>query len=200
MNIFTIIIGFLAYIIGAFPTGYLIAQLKGITDIRKHGSGNIGATNIARVLGKKYFFLIFFLDAGKAYLFITMIKNYFDFNYLCFFAGILLLGNCYSIFLQGSGGKGIATLCGLLSVLYPQASLFLLGIWLITLLFTHTVGIASIVATVFLPIYVYMTTDNNAFFLFLIHRQTPLYLFALFAAGLVLWKHRSNIQAYWNKR
>src|ERR1700730_10712106 len=113
MEIFTIFYAIIAYLVGAIPTGYIIAKLKGISDIRQHGSGNIGATNISRVLGKHYFFLIFFLDAGKAYLFLQLIKPYFDFSYLCFFAGILLFGNGYSIFLRGTGGKGGATLCGL---------------------------------------------------------------------------------------
>src|SRR5436309_2769790 len=64
MDILTLFIGLLAYLIGAIPTGYLIAKLKGITDIRHHGSGNIGATNVSRILGKHYFFLVFFPHYG----------------------------------------------------------------------------------------------------------------------------------------
>lgn len=186
MDIFLIIIGLLAYVIGAIPTGYLIAKLNGIADIRAYGSGNIGATNVSRFLGKHYFFIIFFLDAGKAFLFMHLIRPYFDFSYLCLFTGILLFGNGYSIFLQGSGGKGIATLCGLLAQLYPAILLPLFIIWLLTLFITKTVGIASVAATTYLPICAY-TTQNNPFF-----------LFSLFAAALIIWKHRSNIQAYWN--
>src|SRR5690348_15473304 len=113
MELNTLLTGTAAYLVGAIPTGYLIAKLKGITDIRQHGSGNIGATNVSRILGKHYFFLIFFLDAGKAYLFIHALKAHFSFNYLCIFASIVLVGNGYSIFLRGSGGKGVATLFGL---------------------------------------------------------------------------------------
>jgi glycerol-3-phosphate acyltransferase PlsY len=188
MEFFTLIIGLLAYLIGAIPTGYLIAKLNGITDIRTHGSGNIGATNVSRFLGKHYFFLIFFLDAGKAFLFLHAIQPYFDFSYLCIFAGILLFGNGYSIFLRGSGGKGVATLFGLLTNLYPTALIPSLSMFIITLLLTHTVGIASVAATACLPMYTY-TTTNNAFF-----------LFSLFAATYIIWKHKSNIQAYWNNR
>lgn len=188
MNIVTLIIGLLAYIIGAIPTGYLIAQLKGITDIRTHGSGNIGATNVSRFLGKTYFFLIFFLDAGKAFLFIHLIQSYVDFNYLCIFASIVLFGNGCSIFLQGGGGKGVATLCGLLASLYPAALMPLFIIWLFILLMTNTVGIASVGAVACLPIYAY-TTHNQDFF-----------LFSLFATLWIIRTHRTNIQLYWNNR
>lgn len=185
MEIFILVMSLLAYIIGAIPTGYIIAQYKGIADIRAHGSGNIGATNVSRFLGKHYFFLIFFLDAGKAFLFITIIKPYVDFNNLCLFAALLLLGNGYSLFLGGSGGKGVATLCGLLAGLYPMALIPLLLVWLMVLLVTRTVGIASVIATLCLPWYAY-TIGNDTFF-----------LFSLFAAAWIVHTHRSNIAAYW---
>jgi acyl phosphate:glycerol-3-phosphate acyltransferase len=188
MDFSTLIIASLTYLIGAIPTGYLIAKLNGIADIRAHGSGNIGATNVARFLGKHYFFIIFFLDAGKAFLCMHLLRPYFDYNYLCLFAGILLFGNGYSIFLQGSGGKGVATLCGLLISLYPIAFLPLFCVWLLLFFITKTVGIASIGATACLPLYAY-TTHNNPFF-----------IFSLFAAVMIMWKHKPNIQAYWNNR
>lgn len=188
MNISTVIIGALAYLIGAIPTGYLIAQLKGITDIRAHGSGNIGATNVSRILGKHYFFLIFFLDAGKAFLFLHVTKPYFDFNHLCIFASILLFGNGCSIFLRGSGGKGVATLFGLLVALNTYTAIILFGIWATLLVLTHTVGIASVGAAAWLPFCAY-TTHNP-----------PLFLFSLFAALWIVRTHQSNIQAYWNSR
>ena len=198
MDICAIMIGFFAYFVGAIPIGYLIARLKGIDDIRAHGSGNIGATNVSRVLGTPYFFLIFLLDAGKAYFFLHILQNYYAFDMLCVFAGILLLGNCYSIFLQGTGGKGVATLLGLIALLEPRSIPVLLGVWGIILLLTRTVGIASIVAVGCLPLYVYMTTDNNSFFIFS-PNHTPFYLFSVFASSLVLWRHQSNIAAYLKK-
>jgi glycerol-3-phosphate acyltransferase PlsY len=186
MIFFTFIIGLLAYLIGAIPTGYLIAKLNGIADIRAHGSGNIGATNVARFLGKHYFFIIFFLDAGKAFLFMHLVQPYFDFNYLCLFAGVLLFGNGYSIFLNGGGGKGVATLCGLVASLAPTVILPLLSVWILLLLITKTVGIASISAALCLPCYAY-TTHNNPFF-----------IFSLFAAAWIINSHQSNIKQYWN--
>jgi acyl phosphate:glycerol-3-phosphate acyltransferase len=188
MELYIIATALLAYLIGAIPTGYLIAKLNGIADIRAHGSGNIGATNVARFLGKHYFFIIFFIDAGKAFLCMYFLQPYFDYNYLCLFAAILLFGNGYSIFLHGSGGKGVATICGLIANVYPTAFLPLFAVWLLIFFITHTVGIASVGATACLPLYAY-STHNNSFF-----------LFSLFAATLIIWKHKSNIQAYRNMR
>lgn len=189
MDIFILIMGLLAYFIGAIPVGYLIAQLKGIADIRAHGSGNIGATNVSRFLGIHYFFLIFFLDAGKAYFFIQIMKHYVDYHYVCIFAGILLFGNGCSLFLRGSGGKGVATVAGLLGALCPiMVTVLLVGVWSLILAITRTVGIASVGAALCLPIYAY-TTQNNPFF-----------LFSLFAALWIIRTHRSNIQAYWADR
>jgi glycerol-3-phosphate acyltransferase PlsY len=188
MNIFVIITGIIAYFIGAIPTGYLIAQIKGITDIRAHGSGNIGATNVSRFLGIHYFFLIFLLDAGKAFFFIQAVKPYFNDNYLCVLSAILLFGNGCSIFLQGSGGKGVSTLTGLMSALNPIITIILFCIWSLILIITRTVGIASMCAVACLPLCAYAT--NN----------TPFFLFSLFATSWIIRAHASNLQAYWAHR
>ncbi len=181
-------IAIVAYLIGSIPTGYIIARLKGVQDIRQHGSGNIGATNVSRLLGLHYFFLIFFLDAGKAFLFMHIIKFHFSIEYLCVFAGILLFGNTCSLFLRGNGGKGVATLFGVLSALYLPAVLFLLVIWSVSMLIVKTVGIASIFAISSLPLYVCVAQNNNA-----------LYLFSCVAAVWIIWLHRSNIGVYWER-
>lgn len=186
VNIITFITAVCAYIIGAIPTGYIIARYKGITDIRKHGSGNIGATNVSRVLGLYYFFIIFLLDAGKAFLFIHLIKPSFDINYICLFAGILLFGNGCSIFLRGTGGKGVATVAGLIIALQPIVALLLFCIWSCIMVLTHTIGIASVGAVITLPFCSYTITHNTAFS-----------LFSLFATLWIIRTHRSNIQAYW---
>lgn len=187
MTIITYTVGFLAYLIGAIPTGYWFAQCKGISDIRKHGSGNIGATNIARTLGKKYFLLIFILDASKAYLFIYLTQPHFHFYYLYIFAGILLFGNGCSLFLQGSGGKGVSTLCGLLIALNPKAALILFGLWSLLFLVIQIVGVASVCTVIFLPFFAYATHDQLFF------------LFSLYCAFWIVYTHRSNIMSYWNK-
>ena len=187
MDFYAFCIGLLAYLIGALPTGYLIAQIKGIADIRSHGSGNIGATNVSRLLGLHYFFIVFLLDAGKAYLFIQAIKSHFDFTHVCLFAAMLLIGNGFSVFLNGSGGKGVATLMGLLTALHSQTVFIILCIWFIFLFITRTVGIASVGAAIWLPFVAY-TTHNTSFF-----------LFSLFATAWIIQKHHKNLAAYWNK-
>jgi len=187
VNFTVIAVAFLAYLVGAIPVGYIIARLKGIADIRKHGSGNIGATNVSRFLGLPYFFLIFFLDAGKAFLFLYCVAPYFSVTHCYFFACMLLIGNGYSPLLSGSGGKGVATLFGLVAAVCPAAVIVLLGMWLFVLLLTRTVGIASVVAVCSLPIYAVV-----------IHNYS-LCRFFCFIALWIVWTHRSNIRAYWEK-
>lgn len=185
MDFFTIIFTVAAYLIGAIPTGYLIARYKGIADIRQHGSGNIGATNVSRLLGTRYFFLVFLIDATKAFLFIKITQPYFDYDYRCLLAGLLLLGNSYSLFLEGSGGKGVATLFGLMVALKPLLIIPLLILWCLILAITKTVGIASVGAIMCLPLLSFFL--NNA-----------LFLLSLFVSPIIIYKHRMNITNYLN--
>lgn len=187
MSFTVIVVAFLAYLVGAIPVGYIIARLKGIADIRKHGSGNIGATNVSRLLGLPYFFLIFFLDAGKAFLFLYFVTPYFALTDVYFFACMLLVGNGYSPLLFGSGGKGVATLFGLVAAVQPIAVVVLLGVWLLVLLVTRTVGIASVIAVCSLPFYAIFIHN------FLLGQ------FFIFVAWWIVWTHRSNIRIYWEK-
>jgi glycerol-3-phosphate acyltransferase PlsY len=176
-----------SYCVGAIPSGYIIARLKGIEDIRKHGSGNIGATNVSRILGKYYFFLIFLFDAGKALGLLSILSHYFSTEYLYIFALMILLGNGYSVFLQGTGGKGVATMCGILAGIDMYAlGIFLLG-WIATLGITQTVGIASVIGALLLPLYG----------LFLINSRESFFLLLLFV--WIAWTHRLNIAVYWKK-
>jgi len=180
-----LLLSLLAYVIGGIPTGYLIARMRGIVDIRNYGSGNIGATNAARVLGWPYFVLIFFLDAGKAFLFVFVLKAYFD-PIQCYGAATcLLLGNIFSPFLQGRGGKGVATLSGLLAALHPFVVMLMLCIWVLVLLLIRIVGIASVGTALCLPLLVYSVSDNYM-----------LFCFSLFSAFMIIWTHRYNIRAF----
>ncbi len=180
-----------AYLVGAIPSGFLVARLNGIRDIRQHGSGNIGATNIARVLGLKFFFLVLFLDASKAYGFLYLVAPHVtNYEMLLLAAGLLLVGNGSSIFLRGQGGKGVATGVGVLLALYPLVVAVLFSVWLATLLVTRTVGLASIVAMVFLPFYTWYVAYDTYFV-----------VLTLFISVWGLWLHRRNIQKvfvnYW---
>lgn len=174
-----------AYIVGSLPTGYIIASLAGVADIRKHGSGNIGATNVARVLGVSYFLPVFLLDVIKAAWYIFFVQHYYsDQTYVCCIALILLLGNSYSLFLSFTGGKGIATSIGILYALQPWLLCILLPVWASFLAVTTRVGIASAAACFSLVILAlcFLTSCTS---------------FLCVCMGLWgLWRHQENLKAY----
>ncbi|MFH1832096.1 MAG: glycerol-3-phosphate acyltransferase [bacterium] len=190
----------LAYLIGSIPTGYLICRYCFNIDVTQHGSGNIGATNVARVLGKgiKYFVFIFLIDAAKAYLSLYAANYFFVHNllinaaqvqnYILLLACAVLLGNAHSIFLKFKGGKGVATSLGIIVYLIPVSLVLLfLASWLIILAFTRRVFMASIGATIIMTgMYGYLYfTGNNLLFYFLI----------IICYWLIL-RHRANIKLF----
>ncbi len=175
----------LAYLIGAVPTGYLLARSFGI-DITKHGSGNIGATNVARVLGsKKYFFLIFFLDVFKAAGFLYLAQPYLSQLHLLYCAVAILLGNAYSIFLRFRGGKGVATSFGILLALFPPpVTLTFFVAWVFTLAVARRVDVASLIAAL-------CTTLGAASGLLIVAPHQVGFL--LFMTFFLIVRHRSNL-------
>lgn len=177
-----------AYSVGSIPSGFLIARLCGVADIRQHGSGNIGATNVARVLGKKFFCLVLLLDAGKAYGYVALLSVLgVSYNLVCLAALGLLLGNSASLFLRFSGGKGVATTVGALAFLAPLQVIVALIVWLLVLATVRIVGVASIAAAlsvVVFALYSWHVTHSGC---------------ALVGLIMALWivaLHRKNIQAY----
>lgn len=142
----------LAYLIGSIPSGYLIARLYGIQDIRLHGSGNIGATNVARILGTRFFFIVFLADFLKAYLYMLCMQMLGLSQLWIMIGGLaLIVGNGASIFLQFRGGKAVATSCGVILAWNPVLVALVLIPWIITLWITKRVGIASGAGYVALP-------------------------------------------------
>lgn len=177
----------IAYLIGSIPTGYLIARLHGVADIRNHGSGNIGATNVARSLGTGYFFVILLLDASKAFLLLSFLsKAGMSQPFLILAGASLLLGNAFSFFLGFKGGKGVATSLGILAALNPLLVVTALSIFLPTLYLTKTMGIASCATALSLPLFA-------AFFLEL---APSMVLFTSCMAVAVCYLHTENIQQY----
>lgn len=146
-----------AYIVGSVPIGYLIARWMGIADIRQHGSGTTGATNVARIVGKQYFFLVLLLDAGKAYGYLWMINAYAQPLLLAAAALGLVLGNTRSLFLHFTGGKGIATLVGIMCYVSMSGLLLFLLSWFVLLASTYVVGIASVGALAATVLFLYGT-------------------------------------------
>ena len=186
---FLIIFLFLiSYIIGAIPTGYWFAKLCYGVDVRQKGSGNIGATNVARVLGgKKFFFLIFILDFSKAfaYLYFVNLFNCLDNILFLLLAIALLIGNAYSIFLYFNGGKGVAITVGILGFLNPFLLLIFLVTWATILFIKERVDCASLGAMIFV-----------LFFYFLFYKPFDVifFLFLSFLFSWLVFRHKNNIK------
>lgn len=174
---------FISYFIGAIPTGFWFCKVFFNIDITKHGSKNIGATNVARVLGsKKYFFLIFFLDFLKAF-FTLFFISYFSVH-LFFMAALLLIGNAYSIFLRFKGGKGVATLLGILVFFDIKLFLIFICMWAMILFLAKRVDIASLCSCYLVTFLVYPV------FLF---ETIQFFFFLLFVSLWITFRHRKNI-------
>ncbi|MEJ5295657.1 MAG: glycerol-3-phosphate 1-O-acyltransferase PlsY [Fimbriimonadales bacterium] len=173
-----------AFWVGALPFGYWIGRLRGV-DVRKVGSGNIGATNVFRTLGAKAGLTVLFLDALKGWLptFVVMRLAQGD-----SFAGVLvgvaaIAGHLFSPFLGFKGGKGIATGLGALLALSPKLIAVVLPVWAIVFLLTRWVSLASIVAAALVPfVSAYLELSPYATAILAV------------AAAIVVWKHRSNIR------
>ncbi len=175
-----------AYLLGSIPTGFIIARLAGVTDIRAHGSGNIGATNVARVLGAKFFPLIFVVDAAKAYLPLAWCATVgMSIPLQCMAAGTVFIGNVCSIFLRGSGGKGVATGVGILAALAPVALLPLVAVFLAVLAVTRTVGVSSVIAVATLP--------GGLWYL---QAPIPVQILGFCIASGIMIRHVDNIKRY----
>jgi glycerol-3-phosphate acyltransferase PlsY len=175
-----------AYICGALPIGFWVAQWRGIADIRYRGSGNIGATNIARFLGLSYFIIVLILDAGKAYSYLKILQFFhYEYPIIIGSAICLLIGNGYSFFIEGHGGKGIATTLGIVLALKPNMVVIGLIGWIICLAVTHTIGIASVLAACMGPWYAWFMAYDTLFF-----------LLSCFIAVWVLFRHSNNIRQY----
>lgn len=176
-----------AYVVGSIPTGYIIARLKGIHDIRQHGSGNIGATNVARVLGLPYFFLIFFIDAFKAYVYMYIsLRMGFSSPVLLGISILLVCGNAFPLFLDLRGGKGVATSFGIVLAHNPFLVCISVLIWIIMLLITRVVGIASVMALVCVPFVALCVVPSALYTIY----------FVTFTAVFGVFLHRDNIRKF----
>lgn len=188
-----------AYLVGSIPFGLLIGKMRK-TDVRQHGSGNIGATNVWRVLGPKWGAATFLLDAGKGFLAVRLAENIawlrvptpVPEEYLAY-AGVFaalacILGHSFPIWLRFKGGKGVATSLGvLIGIMPPLATGAVLGVWILVFALSRYVSLASILAALALPATV------GALFYF--HDAGRAHLaFSCAAAFLVIRRHRENIR------
>jgi acyl-phosphate glycerol 3-phosphate acyltransferase len=185
----------LSYLIGAIPFGYLVARWRGV-DIMKQGSGNIGATNVGRVLGKPFGVLVFVLDFSKGAL-PALVARWWSMAHplelppetLPVSAAVAaFLGHLYPIYLHFHGGKGVATAAGAVSVLLPVPASAALFAWFVVVVASRIVSLASLIAAAVLCVVRLIFTsepwsDSHA----------VVTLFCLIAAGLIFVRHRANV-------
>ncbi len=187
-----ILASLVSYLIGSIPTAYIFGKiLKGI-DIREHGSGNVGATNVFRVLGKKAGIAVLLLDILKGLIVVTVVADLFQMKEIferSLLAICVVSGHNWTIFLKFKGGKGIATSFGVLiglalkiAVIRPVL-LWAIAIWILCFLITRFVSLSSIVAAIALPIVMILT--NQSFVI--------TFLGILFCIFVVI-RHRPNIK------
>ena len=183
-----------AYLLGSIPTGFLVAKAKGL-DIRTVGSGNIGATNVFRSLGKPAGIFVLLADGLKGWLAVVLFSRWaaalFDpaadaqtREWLAICAGLAaILGHNYTCWLYFKGGKGIATSAGVLLALVPWSLLIILSIWIVLFASTRYVSLASIGAAFALPFAAWLTGAS------------PTMVLTTAAMGaLAIYKHKANIQ------
>jgi glycerol-3-phosphate acyltransferase PlsY len=189
-------IAIVSYLLGSIPAGYVVGRMAGI-DIRKAGSGNIGATNVTRVLGKRYGYPVFAVDFVKglaAVILSILIAKHTQPSWssspdLFGITGAVssVIGHSFPVWLRFKGGKGVATSAGALFGLMPLAALVGALIWFVTFKLTRYVSVASITAAVALPIIIFVMTSLNQ-----THRKGLFYSSICLAAVVVL-RHRSNL-------
>ena len=171
----------LGYALGSIPFGLIVTRLAGKGDIRAIGSGNIGATNVLRTGSKKLAALTLLLDAAKGSVAVVAAAWAFGLPTIPYAATGALLGHLYPVWLRFRGGKGVATLLGILIPLLPFAALIYALVWVGLLLVARISSLAGMIAAASAPITAYLVGRIDLF---------PMLLgFAL----LVIWKHRANI-------
>jgi glycerol-3-phosphate acyltransferase PlsY len=180
-----------AYLIGSIPFGLLIARLKGV-DIRKEGSGNIGATNVLRVIGKRWGIFTLFLDILKGFIpafFFAQLLN-LDHDWRLLFGAAAILGHTFPIYLKFKGGKGVATSAGMLLGVAPVAMGVGFIAWGVCMAISRYVSLSSIVASFAIATTIWVRKEYQQNII----SQVVITLLCL----LVIWLHRANIKRILN--
>ena len=177
----------LAYLMGSIPTALLVARPFGI-DPRKHGSRDLGATNVARLLGKKWGLLTLLGDMGKGILPMLLAKHFLsghpEAHWFVARAGFFaFLGHLFPIYLKFRGGKGVATATGVFLVLCPLAVLIDLGIFILAVKLTGFVSVGSLLASALMPALIYSICPEKA------------YVTVAIVMAVLIWiRHQANIR------
>jgi len=178
-----------SYLLGSIPFGVILAKLFGGADVRKAGSGNIGATNVARVAGPAAGVLTLLLDAAKGWLAVWLAGRVMhgEAGFLVAAGFFALLGHCFPPWLRFRGGKGVATAAGVFARLCPEAMVAALILFALVVWFWRYVSLGSLAAAAAIPLFVY--------FLWAPHFAPPnvVTLGSLAISALVIFQHRGNI-------
>lgn len=175
-----------SYLIGSIPFAYLFTKFIVGKDVRDIGSGNVGATNAARVMGFKYGLLVAILDVVKGVAAVAVVRLILSSvapGYLLIASLMAIFGHNWSIFLKFSGGKGVATTLGVLLNIMPFVFLLAAAIWIVMVLLTRIVSISSIVSAIAAPVLAYFI-NGNVYYI----------LFTAILAFLIIVRHSSNIK------
>lgn len=186
-----------SYLAGSIPTAFIVGKLVQKIDIRRYGSGNVGASNVFRVMGKKWGSLVLLTDMLKGYIPAYLIPIFYSFDNPQWFETPRMLGLAFGfaaiaghnwpVWLRFKGGKGVATSAGVFLAILPKAVLFAGAIWIVTVIAWNYIALGSMVACFSFP-----------FFIFIYYRNIPEFWF-LFAASFALaflsiYMHRANIE------
>ena len=190
--IFLILI-FVSYIIGSFPTAVWVGKIFHNIDIREHGSRNAGATNTFRVLGNKWGWIVLFVDIGKGYL-AASLPFFLNSLYYGFKDEVLILqliaslcavvGHVFPVFANFRGGKGVATTLGIILAINLDTALISLAIFLIVFLMTQYVSLGAIIASILFPFISFFAMHEDA---------RIMIIFSILVSLIVLFSHRKNI-------
>ena len=172
----------LGYFIGSIPFALVLARYRGL-DLRKIGSGNLGAANVLRASGATAGVVVAVLDIGKGALSVLLVDQLSDGPALPAMAGLAaIVGHIYPIWLRFRGGKGVATACGVFAVLTPLAAAPAFAIFIATVWITRYISLGSVIASVVLPPVAYVTGS-----------PPPVVASAVAASILIVFRHRSNL-------
>jgi acyl phosphate:glycerol-3-phosphate acyltransferase len=184
-----ILIFLVSYLLGSIPCGVVIAQMFGGRDVRKAGSGNIGATNVARVVGPAAGIFTLLLDAAKGWAAVWFAGRFMhgEASVMVLAGFFAMLGHCFPVWLRFRGGKGVATAAGVFAAICPSAMVSALILFLLVVGFWRYVSLGSIAAAAAIPLLVYL--------LWAPHFAPPesVTLASLAIAALVIYQHRGNI-------
>jgi len=173
-----------AYLLGSIPTGYMMGAWKGV-DVRSAGSGNIGATNVARLIGKRQGMLTLVADAAKGFIPVTIALQLLglDWPSAAVVGMAAFLGHLYPLFLKFQGGKGVATALGVFAAWAPPATLILIIVFAAAALFSRIVSLSSMAAALAAPVT-----------LWIFSYPPPVIGGSAVIALMIIWRHRANIR------